>query len=152
LLRERYLLTLMNLATRKGADAELGNRLVQYLNRGIAREEDGSPWKQLKYGLLIALDRPKELAKTLEEWVRAGDPDNHWRQSLAFVLAEQGRNPEAIKLLEAVESQDELAPMAYRALADWYLAANRRAAHERTRLAMYKTMDERRIHRFLSAQ
>ncbi|HEY7424476.1 MAG TPA: VIT domain-containing protein [Gemmataceae bacterium] len=152
LLRERYLVTLMNLATRKGAEAALGSRLLKYFDRGIALEEDGSRWKQLKYELLIALDRPKELATTLEQWVRAGDADNHWRRSLAFVLAEQGRIPEAIKLLEAVEAQDELTPMAYRTLADWYLAANRRAAHERARLAMYKTLDEWDVHRMLNAR
>ncbi|HEY7312595.1 MAG TPA: VIT domain-containing protein [Gemmataceae bacterium] len=151
-LRQRCLMTLMNLATRKGAEPALAARLLKYFDRGIAQDKDGSHWKQLKYGLLIALDRPKELAKTLEEWSRGDDADNHWRLSLAFVLAEQGRIPEAIKLLEAVESEDELGAAAYRTLAGWYLAANRREEHERANLEMYKMMDEWRIHQVLSAR
>src|SRR6185437_11047468 len=149
ILRERFVMTLMNLATRKNADAALVARLHKYLDKGIAQEEDGSHWNQLKYSLLIAQNRPKELEKALSEWIRAGDADNHWRLSLGYVLAEQGRIPEAIKLLEAIEKQDELGPLAYRTLADWYLAANRREQHERARLAMYKTMDEWRIHQTL---
>ena len=66
------------------------------------------------------------------------------------MLAEQGRIPDAIKLLETIEAQDELGPMAYRTLADWYLAANRREQHERASLAMYKSMDEWRIQQALS--
>jgi predicted Zn-dependent protease len=151
-LRHRCLVTLMHLATRKGADTALADRLLKYLDSGIAHEEDGSHWKQLKYGLLIALDRPKELAKALQQWANAGDADNHWRSSLAYVLAEQGNIPEAIKLLEAVEAKDELGPMAYRTLAAWYLAANRREQHERASLAMYKSMDEWRIHQALQAR
>jgi predicted Zn-dependent protease len=151
-LRHRCLVTLMHLATRKGADAALADRLLKYLDSGIAHEEDGSHWKQLKYGLLIALDRPKELAKALQQWANAGDTDNHWRLSLAFVLAEQGNIPEAIKLLEAIEAKDELGPMAYRTLAAWYLATNRREQHERASLAMYRSMDEWRIHQALQAR
>ena len=151
-LRHRCLMTLMHLATRNGAEAALADRLLKYFDRGIAQEEDASRWKQLKYALLIALDRPKELAKTLQEWTRAGDADNHWRLSLAFVLAEQGRIPDAIKLLETIEAQDELGPMAYRTLAAWYLAANRREQHERASLEMYKSMDEWRIQQTLYAR
>ncbi len=142
MLRDRFVMTLMNLATRKNADATLTVRLQKYLDKGIAQEEEGARWKQLKYWLLIAQNRPKELEKTLGEWIQSGDADNHWRLSLGYVLAEQGRIPEAIKLLEAIEAHDELSPMAYQTLADWYLAANRREQHERALLAMYKTMDE----------
>lgn len=151
-LRHRCLMNLMYLATRKGADAALADRLLKYFDRGIAHEEDGSHWKQLKNDLLIALDRPKDLAKTLQQWVSADNSDNHWRLSLAFVLAEQGNIPEAIKLLEAIEAQDELGPMAYRTLSAWYLVANRREQHERASLAMYKSMDEWRIHQAISAR
>jgi predicted Zn-dependent protease len=152
MLRHRALMTLMHLATQKGADAALAARVQKHLDEGIAREADSAHFKQLKYSLLIALDRPKELEKTLREWVRADDADHHWRLSLGFVLAEQGRIPEAITLLEGIEAEDELGPTAYRTLADWYLAANRRKEHERASLAMYRTMDEWQIHRILSAR
>jgi len=152
ILRDRAVMTLMNLATRKGADVALAARLQKYLDRGIALETEGEHWKQLKYWLLIAQDRPKDLEKSLRDWVRAGDADNHWRLSLGFVLAEQGRIPEAIELLEAIEAADELGSMAYRTLAGWYLAANRREQYERASLAMYKTMNEWQIHQVLSAR
>jgi predicted Zn-dependent protease len=145
LLRDRAMTTLLNLATRKNADPALIERLLAYCDRGIARDSEDGQWKSLKYTLLIGLDRPKDLEKALEQWVRADDPDNHWRVALGYVLAEQGRIAEAIKLLEEVEKADELRPAAYRALADWYLVTKGRAKQERTLIAAYKTMEEQRL-------
>jgi predicted Zn-dependent protease len=151
-LRNRCLLTLMDLAARKGADPALTARLEKYIDRGIAGEEEGQHYKQMKYWLLIAQNRPQDLEKTLTAWVRAGDADNTWRLSLAYVLAEQGRVPEAIKIVEAIEASDDLGPSAYRTLADWYLAVNRREDYEKASLAAYKTMDEWQIHQRLVAR
>jgi predicted Zn-dependent protease len=152
MLRQRCLLTLMNLAARKGADAARTARLEKYIDRGITAEADGHYYKQLKYWLLIAGDRPKDLEQSLTGWLRADDPENQWRVSLAYVLAEQGRIPEAIKQLEAIGADDDLGPAAYRTLADWYLAANRREQHERALLSVYRTMDEWHIHQILSVR
>jgi predicted Zn-dependent protease len=152
MLHHRCLITLMSLAARKSAEPALTARLEKYLDRGIAAEEDGQHYKQMKYWLLIAQDRPKDLEKTLRAWVQGGDADNHWRLSLAYVLAEQGHIPEAIAMLEAIEASDDLGPAAYRTLADWYLAANRREQHERASLAVYKTMDEWQIHQMLAVR
>ena len=63
----------MYLATRKGADPALADRLLKYLERGVAREEEVGRWKQIEYGLLIALDRPKDLEKAPAKLDRAGD-------------------------------------------------------------------------------
>jgi predicted Zn-dependent protease len=153
MLRERYLLTLMNLAARKGAEPALADRLRKYLERGAALEdEEAVACKRFEYLLLIALDRPKDLEKTLRAWIAAGDPDSRWRLALGYVLAEQGRVPEAIKELEAIEASDELGPTAYRALADWYLAANRREQYERASLAAWKTAEEWQLQRILQAR
>ncbi len=152
ILRDRCLVTLMHLAVRKGADAALADRLRKYLDRGIAQEDEAGYWKQLEYQLLIALDRPKDLEKVLQRWVRAGDADNRWRLALGYVLAEQGRVPEAIELLEAIEASDELGAVAYRTLADWYLAANRREQYERASVAAYRTVNEWHLHRMLQAR
>jgi predicted Zn-dependent protease len=148
-LRARHLLTLMHLAAHKGADPALADGLRKYLDAGIALDDESPRWKQIEYQLLIALDRPKDLEKMLQAWVSAGDPDNRWRLALGYLLAEQGRVPEAIALLEAVEASDELGPVAYRTLADWYLAANRREDHERASVAVYRTTDEWQLHRIL---
>ena len=85
---------------------------------------------------------PKELEKTLGQWTHQDDPDNRWRIALGYLLAEQGKLADAIRTFEAVEADDELSPAAYRTLADWYLADNRRDAHERAVAAVYKTTSE----------
>lgn len=142
-LRQRYLVTLMNLAARKGANPALADRLLKYVEQGIALDE--ARWKPMKYRLLIAFDRVKELEKTLQEWTRLDDPDNRWRIALGYLLAEQGKMSEAIRELEAVEAADELSPSAYASLADWYLAQGQRAKHEHAAAAIYKTMPEYQI-------
>ncbi len=152
LLRTRCLLTLGHLATRRDAKPEQTDRLLLYIDKGIAAEGEGGRWKQVKYQLLVALDRPKELEKALRDWLRDGDPDNRWRLSLGYVLAEQGRIPEAIRLFEGVEFGDTLGPTAYRALADWYLVANRRDDHERATAQAYRTQDENLLSRWLRAK
>ncbi len=152
ILRDRYLVTLAHLAARKDAEPELVTRLLKYLDQGIATQTEGNHWKLLKYRLLIALDRPKELEKVLQQWMQADDADNLWRLSLGYLLAEQGKIAPAIKLVEGIEATDELGPMAYRALADWYLVSNRRDDHERALISAYKTMEEWRLNNWLYAK
>jgi hypothetical protein len=151
-LHERYLTTVMHLAARKGAAAGLVDRVLGYLDRGAALDDEAGYYRERKYWMLIALDRPKDLEQALGAWVRSGDPDNRWRLALGYVLAEQGRVPEAIKTVEAIEAQDELGPTAYRVLADWYLAANRREQHERAERAVYQAIDEYQLYRMLYAR
>ena len=104
----------------------LVDRLLKFIDQKLAAEPDDGPWKSLKYELLLALDRPQELKEALTAWMKGDDADSRWRLSLGYLLAELGSVPEAIALFEGVEVADELGPQAYRVLADWYLAANRR--------------------------
>src|SRR5439155_4249746 len=69
-LRQRYLVTLMNLAARKGAEPASVERLVKYLDRGIAVDPEDGRWKLVKYRFLIARDQPKELEQELRQWIR----------------------------------------------------------------------------------
>ena len=149
MLRQRYVVTLTNLAARKGADAALVERLSKYVDQGIAI--DGR-WKTAKSRLLIALDRPKELEETLRQWTRTYDPDNRWRVALGYLLAEQGKLAEAIREFETVEAADELSPGDYRSLADWYLTQNQREGHERAAAAVYKTTPEYRLSQMIAAK
>jgi predicted Zn-dependent protease len=139
---QRNLLTAADLAVRKGTEPALIDRLLKYVDQGIADDAEDTGWKRLKYEVLVALDRSKELEQVLRQWVAVGDPDSRWRLSLGYLLAEQGRIAEAIKLFEGVEVSDELGPFAYRALADWYMATNRRELHDRALVAVYKTAPE----------
>src|SRR5207253_5755610 len=149
ILQHRYLVTALNVAARKNADPAFSARLLQYFEQGITPGGEQNTWKLAEYQLLIALDRPKELEQALRQWIRGGDADSRWRLALGYLLAEQGKLAEAIKTLESIESADDLGSLAYRALAGWYLVENRRAQHERATLAMYRTMDERTLHRLL---
>ena len=79
-LRNRYLTTLLNLTARKSAAPALVHQMLDYLDANVARElaeqSENQHWKLLKYELLVALDRPGDLEKVLNEWIKAGDPDN----------------------------------------------------------------------------
>jgi len=158
ILRSRHLVTLANLAARKGAKPELISRLLSYVDQAIAQQDPKDPqagtpgWKYFKYQLLVALDRPKELAEDLKQWVRVDDPDNFWRVSLGYLLAEQGQIAEAVTLLEAVEAADELGPSQYRTLAAWYMVLDRRDRHEEALIAVFKTMEEWRLSNWISAK
>jgi tetratricopeptide (TPR) repeat protein len=149
-LRQRYLLTLSNLAARKGAEPALIERLLTYFDKGIGAEADNNRWKLARFRLLVALDRPKELEQALVLWTRQEDPDNRWRLALGYLLAEQGRLADAIREFEAIEAADELPPAAYRALAGWYLVQNQRDAHERAANAVYKTTPEHLLSRMIA--
>ncbi len=156
LLRNRCLITLMDLAARKTAPAELVRRTLEYLDQNIARElaagSKNQQWKLLKFELLIALDRPKDLEKSLNDWISAGDADNRWRMALGYLLAEEGKLAEAIARFEAVAAADELGPAQWQTLADWYQAANRRKDYERAKIEIYKTDDEWRLNQSISNQ
>ncbi len=151
-LQSRCETTLTYLATRPIADADLVARLRKYLDEKLAAEPDVGRWKTLKFQLLLALDKPQELRQALTAWMNGDDADSRWRLALGYVLAELGSIPEAIALFEAVEIGDELGPQAYRALAGWYLAANRREAYERAQVRVYQTLEEWRMNQFLQQQ
>jgi Flp pilus assembly protein TadD len=146
-LRERYLVTVENLAARKGADPALADRLSRYIDRQIQDHPEDGLWREEKYRLLIVLDRGKELETALRQWTAAADSDGRWKLALGTLLAEHGKVAEAIALFEAVEAADELTAADYRRLADWYLAADRRERYEKARTAMYATTDEDRLGR-----
>ena len=148
--RQRLLTTITNLAVRKETPPESIERLLAFIERAVdTLGENAAPWKQLKYQLLIALDRPKPLEQALRTWLAADEPDHRWRLSLGYLLAEQGKFDEAVKQFEAVETVDELTPQHYRALANWYMVLDRRDQHERALVAVFKTMQEHELHNWL---
>ena len=153
ILHSRHLVTLANLAARKDAEPELINRLLGYVDQAIAQQDPkDTGWKYTKYQLLVALDRAKQLRADLVQWTRADDPENFWRVSLGYLLAEQGKIDEAVTLLEAVEADDELGPSEYRTLANWYMVAGRRDRHEEALIAAFTTMEEWRMSNWIYAK
>ncbi len=156
LLRNRYLMTLMDLTARKSAPPELVRRSLEYLDQNIARElkaeSENQQWKLLKFSLLVALDKPKDLEKALDDWIKAGDADNRWRVAQGYLLAEEGNLKDAISRFEAVAAADELGPGEWRTLADWYQAVNRRKDYERAKVEIYKTAEESRLNQWINGQ
>jgi Flp pilus assembly protein TadD len=148
--KDRAFAILSYLTTRKKADPALVERLLQFLDKGIAHEGEGTTWKMAKQRLLIALDKPKELEQDLRRWLESGKDANQWRLSLGFLLAELGRLKEAVELFEKVEAADELGPLAYRTLAGWYMALDQRDKHEKALLDQYKMTDEYTLSRMIN--
>ncbi|NQU20906.1 MAG: hypothetical protein HQ567_06450, partial [Candidatus Nealsonbacteria bacterium] len=153
-LQGRCLATLANLAARRSAEKADVDRLLQYVDRAIAldlkRDAKNIGWKSLKYQLLIALDRPKELEKELADWVRPDQPDGLWRRALAYLLAERGEIAPAIDHFKLIEAADELSPGDYRTLADWYMVVDQRKSHEQALRAALKTTQEWQLNQYLS--
>src|SRR5262249_39432057 len=65
---------------------------------------------------------------------------------------ELGRLKEAVELFEKVEAADELGPLAYRTLADWYMALDQRDKHEKALLDQYKSTDEYTLSRMVQVR
>jgi tetratricopeptide (TPR) repeat protein len=169
LLQHRYLVTVINLASRKGAKPSTADRVLAYLDTGAKADPEDPSWKAKQHQLLVALDRPKDLAKKLQDWIAgkgdspraekgtvpfsaASDADNRWRLTLGYLEAETGRIAEAIKLFEVVRAADELRGPDLRTLADWYMAVNRRDAYDRARIDAFKVTDEYQLSRWLYAK
>jgi len=155
-LRSRLLTMLANLAARREAKPEAARRLLSYFDRGIEQAGESRAaalvWRLRKYQLLVALDRPKDLERSLRAWIDPAEATNFWRRSLAYLLAEQGKLKEAVALFEQIEAADELSPADYRALAGWYMAVDEREKHERALIEAFKATDEWRLSQWLSAK
>jgi tetratricopeptide (TPR) repeat protein len=156
LLRNRCLMTLMNLTARKTASPELVRRTLDYLVQNIGRElaaqSQNQQWKLLKFVLLVALDRPKDLQASLDDWIKAGDADNRWRVALGYLLAEEGKLDQAIGLFESIAAADELGAGEWRTLSDWHQAMKHRAECDRAKIEIYKTEEEWRLSQLIYAQ
>ena len=158
LLKQRALITVMNLATRRQAAPAAIDRVLKYLDAGIAQApmavggdpeveqaraaESRTAWRVTKFQMLVALDRPDDLEAELRTWIREDVSLSPWRQSLARLLAERGKLNEAIALFESAEIDKLLTASDFRMLSDWSLVKDRRAEHERAKLEVFKQMPE----------
>ncbi|TWU12210.1 Vault protein inter-alpha-trypsin [Symmachiella macrocystis] len=149
-LRERALVTLMNLAARKTATAAEIARLLAYIDAGIAAGgESVERWRHQKYLMLVALDRADDLSAALRLWISQSEFTNQWRVVLARLLAERGELEAAVKLFETVEHDKELSPADYRVLAEWYMALDRRDDYEGALLQVYAASGEHELQNWL---
>jgi tetratricopeptide (TPR) repeat protein len=167
MLKHRAFMMVMSLATRRQATPGELARLLKYIDAGIVQEShvaamkgegklaqeesrlQGTVWRNTKFRLLIALDRPDDLDRELRTWIREGASTGPWRQSLGRLLAERGQLDQAIQLFEACDKDKLLQAGDYKTLADWYLVVDRRDAHEQARLNSFKTLPENRLYQLL---
>jgi predicted Zn-dependent protease len=152
ILQNRCLVMIMNLAARKNAKPEAIDRLLKYLDEALTADPENRQWKILKYQMLVALDRPKDLQQAMQSWIKPDKADNFWRLTLAYLMAEQGKIADAVKLFEDIRATDELGPKEYLTLANWYMVLDRRDQYERAMVESYKVNDEWRLQNWLSQQ
>lgn len=157
-LQSRLVTTHVSLATGKDAASQDVQRLLALCDDRIAlsdkqRDNENPPadldWRQIKHDLLIARDRPQDLAKELAKWVAQGDAQHHWQKSLAYLQAELGKLDEAIKMMAGLEALGELGPADYRSLAAWYQTTKQDAQNAQAKVALYKTMDDYQLRSYL---
>ncbi|MCE9526047.1 MAG: hypothetical protein K8R36_08335, partial [Planctomycetales bacterium] len=156
--QSRLVSILVHLAIRKDARPKDLERLLKLCDERMVfadktKDDDDAPprldWRQVKYNLLVALDRPKDLAAELAKWAAADTANHRWKKSLAYLNAELGKLDDAIKFLEGLETSGELAAADYRALATWYQATKQDAKNAQAKVSLYKTLDEYHLRQML---
>jgi len=149
-LRQRALVTVMNLAARSKAPPAAGDRVLKFIDAKIAaRGDHAAHWRPVKYQFLIVLDRPDELEKQLREWIRTDVTTAPWRQLLARLLAERGKLEPAVQLFEAAAKDKLLSADDYRALSTWYQVLDRKAAYEQAKFDYYRQLPENALSRII---
>ncbi|QVL34171.1 hypothetical protein KIH39_09760 [Telmatocola sphagniphila] len=151
-LQQRNLIMLENLATRKGAKPEPGERLLQYFDLQMKDHKEVERWRAEKYLLLIGLDRTKDLEKDLTAWIRDTAANGVWVVALGYLRAEQGNVSEAIKLFEQIRDTGDLGPADYQTLANYYLVENKKLESDQAKVAVYKTMEEYQLSQIIYVQ
>lgn len=156
--QSRLVTLLAHLAAKPSAKKDDVDRLLKLCDDRIAqdakqKEDEEVPprldWRQIKYNVLVALDRPKDLLAELAKWSAADTADRRWQKALAYLHAELGKVDDAIKLMEGLESSGKLTAADYHALATWCQAAKQDAKNAQAKVSLYKTMDEYSLRQLL---
>ncbi len=141
LLQERMLALLPALAAHPKADPALVERVQKYIDAGVAAEGDAAHWKGWKVRLLIALDKPKELETVLRQWMQ-NDPEQTWQTMQGYLLAEQGKLEDAVRLFETARERELLGPREHQALAAWYLVLDKKPESRQSQLEAMAVAEE----------
>ena len=150
--QQRALMTFANLALRKSAKPELAQRLLEYIDAGIADSKADGAWKRLKYNVLIAMDKPRELDRELRKWIREDEYIVPWQRMLARLAAERGEVQKAINLFNEIEKDSQLTSGDYDELANWYLFVDQKADYKRAKIGAFKVIQENQLRSFVSGR
>ncbi len=162
LVRERALLTLINLAARKQAseeEIEQSEKNSEALQNSFGKEgeiykkiDHSKPWKALKYKLLILFDRPDELRVQLQKWVDSDEWNTSWQRGLALLHAEQGELEDAIQIFETLQKKKELTSQDYQTLSNWQLVLDKKVDYETSRIKSLVDQNEWNLANYLNQQ
>lgn len=151
--KERVFRMLCNLSLRRAAPKSLRNFVMSYIEKGLQfPDNDASFWKAQRIAMLISLDQPEVLEKSLREWIQTTDNPVPYQKMLSRLLAEQGEIDDAISLMESVQNRLPLTPSDLSTMADWYLVADRRDDYRATRVEAFKAADVWRIQDYIHQQ
>jgi hypothetical protein len=123
--------------------------LAEYSLRLAQGGEQMHVWKIRLFRMLVVLDRGKELEARVREWTEADRSDSLWRVTLGYLLAERGDFEEAVELFEKVAELDELTTEEWQALADWYMALDRKEDREQAETKRLLVLDEYQLSNWL---
>ncbi|MFH1530986.1 MAG: VIT domain-containing protein [Pseudomonadota bacterium] len=141
-LRERLVVSLEYLATRKDAEPALATALLARFEQALKDRPGERYWRTHKARVLMALDRPEALEEALRSWLDEGGSAPAWRRTLGYLLAETGRITEAIAHFEALRGSGQLMGHEWATLADWYLVEGRRSDRDGANLERFLAMPE----------
>ncbi len=138
------------LIMRHARDGEAADKLLAEYSKRLGRgEEDAHIWKVRSFRMLVVLDRGKLLEASVREWSKVDRSDSLWRVTLGYLLAERGDFEEAVKLFEGVAELDELTTEEWQALADWYMALDRKEDREKAETKRLLVLDEYQLSSWL---
>lgn len=138
------------LVMRHAQDGEAAKDLLAEYGRRIAEGGDEvHSWKVRAFRMLVVLDRAESLELKVREWTEADRSDSLWRVTLGYLLAERGAFAEAVTLFEKVAELDELTTEEWQALADWYMALDRKADREEAETKRLLVLDEYQLSNWL---
>ncbi|MEO2016574.1 MAG: hypothetical protein ABGZ53_19625, partial [Fuerstiella sp.] len=151
--RERAFATVSYLALRRSAPKTLVKQVLEYISAGLQFDGDAAAtWKQARFRMLVALDRPDELETELRQWILSDEFPAAWQLVLGRLQAERGKIDEAIGLFETVERHSQLSPGDYQMLGDWYLVVDQRESRRRAKVEVFMSMEEHQINSWLWQQ
>jgi predicted Zn-dependent protease len=142
---DRCLTTLIFLSARQARDEKPADQVLQFLDKGIKKNPDSAYWKYQKYRILVVLDRPAELKKTLESWIQPDKAEKIWLVALGYLMAEQDRVQDAIRYFETAKEANQLGAAELRTLADWHLAQGQKDKYEDVLISALMAEDEYRL-------
>jgi len=146
----------------EAARPELEAALLALLDAGIEGETPLFDWREMKYAVLVALDRGDDVEAALARWYGADDSEPgdeyakvRWGRGYAHVLAERGELERAALVLTGIETAlgpGELTHEDLRSLADWYTALDRADDAREARVRSFEALGERALGQALSAE